>query len=740
MKKKLLIALVFVFIISVAFAVIPLSNRTWVTVGSLWTPFDAWGAERGHDANLSRYVGLQWPAWYNKTDNFVIDRQFMACRNFTDMNGDVQEYKSAKFHTTSSPDQLTPMVLEQWGKYPNTQITVDGITQYVNDYIGTNIDPEQIPDREVTNIIHTGLGIKMTRKVLAFSQQYNDNYFIYEYTFENTGNIDGDEQIELNETIHDFYFGMASRYCTCREARTVTNLRQAGWGAHQWVHHTPMQNNPDLPYFYTWLGQAKTVDITMSYDNVGIPFLPTEGSYDEARIRGPQFAGMAVLHADAAYDDRSDDKNNKLRLGWYVGDSVPPEGADMHAWNFLNNNYENLGTFDVAQDEYAEHKIADRLAPYSIIKDRASAGTNSYLSFGPYEIPMGESIRVVICEGVSGIDRKKAIEVGQNWYKAYLGASPILELPSAPEYHDVDPLDTEAPMMDIYKDSWVYTGKDSIIKTFYKAKENFESNYGIPQAPPPPLSFNLMPQPDMIKIEWADNAETDPRFEGYRIYRAMLEADSFYHCIFDCSVSEGNVVNYYDDIELLRGINYYYYVVSYVVDPDVGILESGRVYTQTTIPASLKKPPRDLTDDGALMSDIAEMYNAGLISDEERSNAVLGIIRIVPNPYNIKNRKMTFGKGVDKDKLMFYNLPENCKISIFTERGDLVDVLDHVTQEGMSPLADKAWYSSTESRQVIKSGVYIAHIQVTKNIIEPNSGLLLLKKGESIIKKFIIIR
>ncbi|MDZ7797937.1 MAG: hypothetical protein U5N56_13290 [Candidatus Marinimicrobia bacterium] len=58
----------------------------------------------------------------------------------------------------------------------------------------------------------------------------------------------------------------------------------------------------------------------------------------------------------------------------------------------------------------------------------------------------------------------------------------------------------------------------------------------------------------------------------------------------------------------------------------------------------------------------------------------------------------------------------------------------------MSPVADAAWYSSTDSRQVVKSGVYIAHIQITEDIDETDTGLPLLFKGESTVKKFIVIR
>ena len=739
MKNILKTILITILITGMLFSAIPLSNRTWIKIGALQSPFDAWGAERGWDANRSLYEGLQWPAWYDRTDNFVIDRQFMACRNFTNKNGEVQPYESAKFSTGSSADQIVPQSLTQTGRYPYTAISVDGTAQYVDDYINGQYHDDTKADRVVTNVLNTALGLQMTRKIYAFSQQYNDNYFIYEYTFENTGNIDDDDAIELSETIHDFYFGMMSRYCTSREAYYVTNLRQASWGAHQWVYHTPMIDDPEIPYFYTWLGQAKTTDITLAYDNVGVPVLPAVGTYDEARIKSPQFAGMAVLHTDATYDNNTNDKS-KVRTGWYVGGSVIGEGNDQHIWTSLSSNFQNLGTFDVPQDIYGGHKIADRLAPYTVIKDRGAAGTNSYLSFGPYEVPFGETIKIVLCEGVAGLDRKKAIEVGKNWYKAYNGNAVDLVLPPAPEFRDPDPVDETAPPMDIYKDSWVYTGKDSIIKTFMQAKETYESGYDISIPPLPPLTFTILPQPDQISIEWADNPESDPNFEGYRLYKAMLEPDSFYHPIFECSVTEGNIETSYLDKELLRGINYYYYIVAYSVDPVLGELESGRAYTQTTIPTSLKKPPRDITDDGTLISDIALQYSLGQINDEERIDAVLGMVRIVPNPYNIKNRKITFGEGLDKDKLMFYNLPESCDIRIFTERGDLVDKLEHVTMEGMAPVADEAWNSSTASRQVVKSGVYIAHIRVTENINETETGLPLLFKGESVVKKFIIIR
>ena len=122
-----------------------------------------------------------------------------------------------------------------------------------------------------------------------------------------------------------------------------------------------------------------------------------------------------------------------------------------------------------------------------------------------------------------------------------------------------------------------------------------------------------------------------------------------------------------------------------------GELHSSKYYTMTTDAAYLRRPA------GESLSDI----------------------RIVPNPFYIKAEKIQF-LG-EPDKIMFYNIPGQCTIKIFTERGDLIKTIEHTDGSG-----DEAWNSITGSRQVIVSGIYIAHIETPQ--------------GKSINKKFIIIR
>jgi hypothetical protein len=64
-----------------------------------------------------------------------------------------------------------------------------------------------------------------------------------------------------------------------------------------------------------------------------------------------------------------------------------------------------------------------------------------------------------------------------------------------------------------------------------------------------------------ISLSWSNNAESWPNFKGYRIYRASGKPDTLYTKIFECDLN--NLVNSFNDITVLPGIGYYYYIQSY---------------------------------------------------------------------------------------------------------------------------------------------------------------------------------
>ncbi len=107
-------------------------------------------------------------------------------------------------------------------------------------------------------------------------------------------------------------------------------------------------------------------------------------------------------------------------------------------------------------------------------------------------------------------------------------------------------------------------------------------------------------------------------------------------------------------------------------------------------------------------------------------------IYVVPNPYvgssKFDGRRENDEKGDKSKRLWFVNLPERCKIRIYTLAGDLVDEIDHngaysediinvskATQQGISASGIHAWNLLSKNNQIIASGVYLFSVQNKAN-------------------------
>ena len=190
---------------------------------------------------------------------------------------------------------------------------------------------------------------------------------------------------------------------------------------------------------------------------------------------------------------------------------------------------------------------------YSDPRRNTGGGVAMDQGYGPYQLAVGDSIHIVFAEAVSGIDWEKGREVGANWlqYKKGTG-SPTLTLPNYSTTKDYN----------AYKKAWIFTGQDSILKTYQTAMSNYQSGYTLPQAPPPPTQFTVTSGNGSIRLSWANNVENDPHFGGYVIYRAdsiVLNYRTVYKKIFECGKSN---VNSYNDVIDTNGGHYYYYIQS----------------------------------------------------------------------------------------------------------------------------------------------------------------------------------
>ncbi len=89
------------------------------------------------------------------------------------------------------------------------------------------------------------------------------------------------------------------------------------------------------------------------------------------------------------------------------------------------------------------------------------------------------------------------------------------------------------------------------------------------------------------------------------------------------------------------------------------------------------------------------------------SAADLGKVRVVPNPYLVRN---IWERTNERPKLQFVNLPAKCKIKIYTMAGNLVQTLDHDDNSGID--GGTCWWDPmlTFNQQYLASGIYIYYV------------------------------
>lgn len=719
--KLLVFLLIIIFLIS-SVNLIFAQEVKWMKIGTLhnWFRADGCEPEVGRTGlQADQQDGLRWPAMYQKQDNLAAKALWIGTTNFTDVaqyGGNFYTYKVIHCGPRGWDvnREFMPIDFKLIGKYDHPNVYVDGVTgsDLMWDDIVDEVNPSIISDRLIYNVVNTSIGITEIRKIYAWGQQYHDNYFIYEYLFINTGNTDKDEEIEKpDQTLTDVYFYFQYRYSVSREGADGTDLNSPRWGINTMLatmgdareeysfgnynytgdYEDYLNGDPDADSMRVQLAYAGRHS-QAKYDLLGYP----DFRYKTGRLQGPQFIGVITLHADKSGSDKADDPQQPTTTSYQQSDDPPTRPNDQfdatrmaEEWKWITKGHRLPRHEELVGDGFP-----DQL-------EGTPGGFSNMNGYGPYNMAPGDTIRIVIAEGVKGLNRQLCESIGKDWYK---GNSPYT-LPNA----------STTANKDEFKNTWVMTGRDSLLKTFSRARQNFNLNGEIPNPPPPPALFEVNSGGDRIQLSWDSSPETSPGFAGYRIYRAFAKYDTTYQRLFECGAGTNHpLVNTYDDTSATRGYSYYYYITSFddgsqnVNSPanPSGVLESSMFWTRTIEPAFLRR----------------------------QAGEALSEIRVVPNPYNVSAAR-DFQYPGEPDKIMFLNIPAQCKIRIFTERGDLIKTIDHTDGSG-----DHAWNSTTEYGQIVVSGVYIAVFEVTEDFFHPETNELLYKKGEKEIRKFIIIR
>ncbi len=658
-------------------------ENTWMNVGSLHNWYSEIGCEREHGFVSFQQYGMRWPAIYEYQDMQAMKGMWFGVKNFTDEKGSHFPYKVVHVGPrTTGAGEFFPVRFEMVSKYDESFIAVDGNPTFREFVDIHTIDPDMEPDRMLINIVNSAIGLTMERRIMQFSHPYHDNYHIIEYTFTNTGNTNADSHIELpDQTLEDIYFFFTYRWAVCRETRYVIG-NGTGWGLNTMLDTRGDGVMPDPPgedfrAQFAWHGNFSPFT---TYDNIGGPIWDpgTSSGYVGAadslgRLGAAQFVGVATLHADKSAADRSDNTEQPSTTGFIHSD---------HPIMMTNNHFDNAQM----EEEYnwmSRGRMSPRHAwlvepdgdfakPNS--NGDPSLGTSGGLSaangYGPYTLGPGESVRLVLVEAAAGLSREQCIEIGRQFKQGTMDART--------------------------KNEWVLTGKDSLFQTFRRALANFESEYTLAKAQAPPTTFFVDGGGDKITLSW--DLDNTSGVTGFEVFRARGRFDSTHVKIADLDAG----IREFNDTDLERGPAYYYYLTvkgpALQADPFLNIpavpLRSSRYYTQTYDPSNLKRPAG---------SDMAQ-------------------IRVVPNPYNLAADSDNLLFPGEPNKLAFFNIPGDCDIHIYTEMGEMVKTIEHRDGTG-----DAYWDCTTDSKQIVVSGIYIAAI---RNRIT----------GQTKIVKFVIIR
>lgn len=688
-KSKRISFLITLFFVlqSMPLSLLGQGNTKWMAVGSVHNWYSEFGAEIEHGLQASQQFGLRWPAEHSFMDMQAAKACWIGVENFTD----AAQYGSSNFQhkvvhvgpRVTGADEWHPVEFKTISKFAPPEVYVDGNLTYqlANDV--EEIDPNLPYDKMIYNEINTMIGATVLRKIYQFSQEYHDNYIVHETTITNTGNVDGDDEIELNATLENLYIYYMARYAVSRNTRYVMG-NATGWGINTMIDvrgdglgNQYGTEDEDIRANYAWHGKFPGFT---AYDNIGAPiWTPTTSgglltlADTVGRLGSPQFVGTVTLQADTGPNDKTDDVLQPSTTSYEGSDMDYTSNNDPFNPVKMDKEYKIMTKGHAPRHAYVVEPEGKFTTPTGDPKLTSSGGYSNAYGYGPYNLAPGESITIVWAEAASGLSWDNSIEIGKQFKRGVISATT--------------------------KNEHVMSGKDSLFQTFRRAIANYNQGNGftIPQNPYPPSVFDIAGLGDRIALTWKYDESVGPAISGFEIYRAREEVDSTYYKIYTAGPTE----RIFNDSTAVRGISYFYYIqaIGLVSDntgggltPSGVALKSGKFYTKAYEPTQLKRKAEDHVSK----------------------------FRVVPNPY-IRSSEINFGSS-EANKIAFYGITGDCKIQIFTEMGELIKEFDHKDGSG-----DEFWFQTTNSNQLVVSGVYIA--VVTDNLT-----------GEKSIQKFSIIQ
>ncbi|MDZ7372902.1 MAG: fibronectin type III domain-containing protein [candidate division KSB1 bacterium] len=644
--------------------------------------FGIWFCALGQQAHKSHEIGRLWetltPVWSFPEYNPVSDQMcypggdfffqmrknlerrgiWIGVKDWTNKDGQFKPFYVSEggYMNHEAPGILFPIRSRKYVRNRLPIVMVNGVqeTRLLDSRAGSTRRTTLEADEQIEVTWTTDVGIQVTLNSYAFANRLHDSYIILDFTFKNTGNADQNTNtIELpNQNLHGVYFGFWFKFIPSGDMGHQ-QVREFD----DWVHYVGNQPGDTLRgLWYCYDGDSQRDP----RDDIGDPDLTT------GEFLAVPYLGVGVLHADRAADDVSDDRAQPITVAYRTPRTIRShlKGDDEFTlYTELSSGEQSRGT---DTGEWAHPWMEPIQEPVVL------------LAFGPYEIPFGQDVRIVLYEVAGALDQQLAVQFGQDWKAGRLQWRGLTG--------------------DQAKNALVATGLDSLLQFASRAQRTWQLGLAsVPDGPPAP-NLNIDAGPGKVTLRWDPvHAEPDPDtgeldFAGYIVYRTEDRYTMPYRPIWRCGGDTGipDTTTTFVDRNVTRGRNYYYYVVAYDRYGNASSHYYNRNYQYAAVP--LDAPHKNLDS-----------------------------IYVVPNPFHAQG--LAYGGTIQEDyteiprkedQIMFVGLPARAVIRIFTVHGDLVAVLRHPNPDDPRSVpgsADEAWFQISSSWQTIKSGVYFYHVE-----------------------------
>ena len=395
----------------------------------------------------------------------------------------------------------------------------------------------------------------------------------------------------------------------------------------------------------------------------------------------------------------------------------------------------------------------------AFLRDPEGLDCSIFLSCGPFDLPVGREVPFSFCIifGQNEEDLINNARFAQVMYNSkYQGFTP----PTRPSAY----AETGVGSVNIYWDDAAENSSDVLTgyydfegykiyksldggSTWGAASDRIYDADGLVVGWRPYKQFDLSAEEDSLYCVYSNdnNCEKnqrrnhsisgpDPYFPwfnlGYDTGLDIVRLDES-----DWKEVDGKTYKYmFIDEDVIDGIEYTYSVVSY----DMGVEPTyvttyhpiGDGQFQTVIDTNFSNPNEWANPEGyasienskgttVLDRNFLQVY-PGVQPQENLNN-----VNIVPNPYRARSQ---FKETEFERKIRFTNLPQKCKISIFSLSGELIFEISH-----NDPFSGNEWWDlRTINNQEIAPGLYLYHIQ--------NFDMDSNKKLDEAVGKFAVIR